>query len=85
MKHNNSGNYLDMQYTCHVLVGYLVNSLGVLFLFLNLQYSSVLGLKALITFRGPDVNPVSAQGTPLDLAGININGTYSNHENVSLF
>ena len=58
-----------------------MNSLGVLFdlfLFLNLQYSSVLGLKALIAFRGPDVNPVSAQGTPLDLAGININGTYGN-------
>ena len=29
-------------------------------------------MKALVAFRGPDVNPISAEGTPLDVAGVNI-------------
>ena len=29
-------------------------------------------LKTLVAYRGPDVNPFSAQGTPMDLAGVNI-------------
>jgi hypothetical protein len=36
-------------------------------------------LKSLIAFRGPAVNPISGQGTPLDLAGVNLNGDEIKH------
>jgi hypothetical protein len=35
-------------------------------------HCSVESVKALVAFRGPDVNPISAEGTPLDVAGVNI-------------
>ena len=38
----------------------------------HVQHCSVESLKTLVAFRGPDVNPISAEGTPLDVAGVNI-------------
>ena len=42
------------------------------FSFTITQHCSVESVKALVAFRGPDVNPISAEGTPLDVAGVNI-------------
>jgi hypothetical protein len=42
------------------------------FSFAITQHCSVESVKALVAFRGPDVNPISAEGTPLDVAGVNI-------------